>query len=115
MSQLFAALKYLIAALVDQPEKVEIERVETPRADIFTISVPREEMGRLVGRGGRTAEAIRDVLGALGVTMNKEVILDVIEARDAPKKAGQRLPHDRRRAQSRSKSRRQRPSSSNAD
>lgn len=84
MNPIFAALQYLIKALVDAPEKIVIERIETPKVDIFNISVPQDEMGRLVGRGGRTAEAIREVLGAIGATVGKEVILDVIEARPVP-------------------------------
>lgn len=84
MNPVFAALQYLIRALVDAPEKITVERIETPKADIFNISVLQEEMGRLVGKNGRTAEAIRDVLGAIGATLGKEVIIDVIEARPAP-------------------------------
>lgn len=84
MNPVFAALQYLIRALVDAPEKISIERIEAPKVDIFNISVSKDEMGRLVGRNGRTAEAIRDVLGAIGATLGKEVIIDVIEARPAP-------------------------------
>lgn len=104
MSTVFEALQYLIRALVDKPEKIVVERVETPKTDIFNISVPHDEMGRLVGRNGRTAEAIRDVLGAVGAAMGKEVILDVIEARPSPppRAAGQRqAPRGRRRGKSR--------------
>lgn len=103
MSQIFTALKYLIAHLVDRPDQIQIERIETPQTDIFTLSVPKDEMGRLVGRNGRTAEAIRDVLGALGALTGKEVILDVIEAR---REGG---PRERRRGQGRSRHARPRP------
>ncbi len=83
MSQILQALRFLLARLVDRPEQIHLERIETPKADLFTLSVPREEMGRLVGRNGRTAEAIRDLLAAVGALSGKEVILDVIEARAA--------------------------------
>ncbi|MCS7198600.1 MAG: KH domain-containing protein [Candidatus Bipolaricaulota bacterium] len=102
MSPVFAALQYLIRALVDAPEKIAIERIETPKADIFNISVPQEEMGRLVGRSGRTAEAIRDVLGAIGARLGKEVIIDVIEARPTPPRAAAK--RSRRRARSKTRS-----------
>jgi predicted RNA-binding protein YlqC (UPF0109 family) len=111
VNRVFEALKYMIAALVDAPQKIAIERIETPKTDIFTISVAPEEMGRLVGRNGRTAESIRDVLGAIGATMGKEVILDVIEARAAlpPRPAAKtKLPRGSRR---RSRSRPRRPNS----
>ncbi len=101
MNRVFQALQYLIRTLVDAPQKITVERIETPKVDIFTISVPPEEMGRLVGRNGRTAEAIREVLGAIGATAGKEVILDVIEARPAPQppaKRGRRRSHPRRRS-----------------
>ncbi|MCI2430110.1 KH domain-containing protein [Candidatus Acetothermia bacterium] len=98
MSRIFQALQFLIARLVDRPDQIRIERVETPKADLFTLSVPKEEMGRLVGRNGRTAEAIRDLLGAIGALSEKEVILDVIEAR-APRTEE---PRERRRSRGRS-------------
>jgi predicted RNA-binding protein YlqC (UPF0109 family) len=112
VNQVFEALHYLIRALVDAPQKIAIERIETPKTDIFNISVPPDEMGRLVGRNGRTAEAIRDVLGAIGAIANKEIILDVIEARAvppprSPAKTGQpRAPRGRRRGRGRPKQRR---------
>lgn len=108
MNRIFEALNYVIAALVNAPQKIAIERIETPKTDLFTISVAPEEMGRLVGRNGRTAEAIRDVLGAIGATMGKEVIVDIIEARAAPPPRPKALqkPRGRRRSRSRSKQRR---------
>ncbi|MCS6936669.1 MAG: KH domain-containing protein [Candidatus Bipolaricaulota bacterium] len=105
MSQVFRALQFLIARLVDRPDQIQIERVETPKVDLFTLSVPKEEMGRLVGRNGRTAEAIRDLLGAIGAIAGKEVILDVIEAR-APRQPRER----RRRGRGRSRARPRSPS-----
>lgn len=101
MNRVFQALQYLIRTLVDAPQKITVERIETPKVDIFTINAPPDEMGRLVGRKGRTAEAIREVLGAIGATAGKEVILDVIEARPAPRpKRGRRRsrPHSQRRS-----------------
>lgn len=112
MNPIFAALQYIIQALVDAPQKVAVERIETPKTDIFTISVAPEEMGRLVGRSGRTAESIRDVLGAIGATMGKEVILDVIEARAAPPRPVGRAKHpraSRRRGRSRFRQHRSNP------
>lgn len=90
MNKIFQALQYLIRTLVDAPQKITVERIETPKVDIFTISVAPDEMGRLVGRNGRTAEAIREVLEAVGATVGKEVILDVIEARPAPRPPAKR-------------------------
>lgn len=107
MNPIAEALHYIIQALVEAPQRVAVERIETPKTDIFTISVAPAEMGRLVGRNGRTAECIRDVLGAIGATMGKEVILDVIEARAAPRPA--------RRARRRVARSRQRRSDSHAD
>lgn len=109
MNRVFEALKYVIAALVDAPQKIVVERIETPKTDIFTISVAPEEMGRLVGRNGRTAESIRDVLGAIGATMGKEVILDVIEARAAPPPRPAAKPPRGSRGRRRSRSRRPNP------
>lgn len=101
MNRIFEALNYVMTALVDAPQKIAVERIETPKTDIFTISVAPEEMGRLVGRNGRTAEAIRDVLGAIGATMGKEVILDIIEARAVVRPKALQKSRGRRRSRSR--------------
>ncbi|MCX8103771.1 MAG: KH domain-containing protein [Candidatus Bipolaricaulota bacterium] len=108
MNRIFEALNYIIQALVEVPQKISVERIETPKTDIFTISVAPEEMGRLVGRNGRTAESIRDVLGAIGAPMGKEVILDVIEARAAPPRPQAQSARASRR-RTRSKRRRSNP------
>jgi predicted RNA-binding protein YlqC (UPF0109 family) len=78
---LFKALQYLISGVVAEPQHVAIDRIETTKVDIFYLSSPKGELGRLLGRQGRTVEAMRDVLSAIARKLEKEAIIDVIEQR----------------------------------
>ena len=78
---LFKALQYLIAGVVDEPKNVAVDRIETVKVDIYYLSSPKGELGRLLGRQGRTVEAMRDVLSAIARKLEKEAIIDVIEQR----------------------------------
>jgi hypothetical protein len=82
---LHKALQFLIAGVVDEPQKIAIDRIETAKVDLFYLSAPKGELGRLLGRQGRTVEAMRDVLSAIARKLEKDAILDVIEQRlEAP-------------------------------
>lgn len=101
---LYKALQYLITGLVEEPQNVAVDRIETLEVDLFYLSSPKGELGRLLGRQGRTVEAMRDVLTAIARKLEKEAIIDVIEQRlgistssnDQPER-GQRPPHHERR------------------
>ena len=75
---LLTLLEYLVVGLVNKPDKIRIERIESPKAELFYLSVAREDMGRLVGRRGRTVEAIRRVVHAMATQLGKEAIVDVV-------------------------------------
>jgi predicted RNA-binding protein YlqC (UPF0109 family) len=72
-------LQYLVAAVVDRPETIKIDHILTPKVELFYLSVPRRELGRLLGRRGRTVEAIRAVVRAAGTRIGKETLIDVVE------------------------------------
>ena len=81
MTMLYKALQYLITGVVEEPQHVAIDRIETATVDLFYLSSPKGELGRLLGRQGRTVEAMRDVLAGIARKLEKEAIIDVIEQR----------------------------------
>ena len=71
-------LEYLVAHVVNKPDKIRIEHIANPKIELFYISVARDDLGRLVGRRGRTVEAIRTVMHAIATKLGKEAIVDVV-------------------------------------
>jgi predicted RNA-binding protein YlqC (UPF0109 family) len=59
-------LDYLVRELVDEPDAVQIEEAEDDRGVVYTLRVGSDDMGKVIGRGGRTARAIRTVMKAAG-------------------------------------------------
>ena len=73
-------LEQLVRALVDQPDQVRIEEfTEDDGTVVFELSVAPEDYGKVIGRGGRTAQAIRAVIKAAGVRREKRVLVDIVE------------------------------------
>ena len=73
-------LEHLVRALVDRPDQVRIEEfTEDDGTVVFELSVAPEEYGKVIGRGGRTAQAIRTVVKAAGVRREKRVLVDIVE------------------------------------
>ncbi|HET7236151.1 MAG TPA: KH domain-containing protein [Actinomycetota bacterium] len=60
-------LEYLARELVDEPDGVQVEEVEDDRGVLLTLRVAKDDMGKVIGRGGRTARAIRTVVKAAAV------------------------------------------------
>ena len=60
-------LDYLVRELVDDPDAVQIEEAEDDLGVVFTLRVGPDDMGKVIGRGGRTARAIRTVMKAAGM------------------------------------------------
>jgi predicted RNA-binding protein YlqC (UPF0109 family) len=60
-------LEYLARELVDEPDEVRVEEAEDDRGVLLTLRVAKDDMGKVIGRGGRTARAIRTVMKAAAV------------------------------------------------
>lgn len=71
-------LQYLVASVVERPERVGIDHISTPKVELFYLSVPKQDLGRLLGRKGRTVEAIRAVVRAAAARIDKETVIDVL-------------------------------------
>ena len=73
-------LVYLAKSLVDQPDKVEVEQFEEDDGTlVLELSVADDDYGQVIGRGGRTAQALRTVVKAAAVKDNRRVLVDIVE------------------------------------
>jgi predicted RNA-binding protein YlqC (UPF0109 family) len=72
-------LEYLLRPLVDDPERVRLDCVETQRVSLFYVRANRGDVGRVLGKQGQTIEDIRSVMEAVAARMDREVIIDVVE------------------------------------
>lgn len=72
-----AILEHLIKGIVDHPDDVRIDQRETARGDVLEVRVNPADLGRVIGRSGRTAQALRTVMGA--VTQGRRIRIDVID------------------------------------
>jgi predicted RNA-binding protein YlqC (UPF0109 family) len=65
--------------LVDHPETVEVRLVEEDDGDVFELSVEPDEMGRVIGRQGRTAQALRTLMGVAGARHGRDYELEILD------------------------------------
>ncbi len=73
-----ALLEYLAKALVDKPEDVEVSQVEGERSVILELRVSPEDMGKVIGKQGRIAQALRTIVKAAAVKDGKRVMIEII-------------------------------------
>jgi predicted RNA-binding protein YlqC (UPF0109 family) len=71
-------LLYMIKALVDEPDQVEINVVEGEKSTIFELKVAQPDIGKVIGKNGRIAKAIRTILNAAIAKSGKRIILDIL-------------------------------------
>lgn len=69
----------LARALVDRPESVEVKEVENGRALVLQLTVAKDDLGKVIGKDGRTAQAIRAVLHAASAKGGRRVQLDILD------------------------------------
>jgi len=72
-------LEFLVRALVEEPDAVEIEELEEDGDLIYEISVAEGDLGRVIGKGGRVANAIRTLAKAAAVRLDRRVIVDILD------------------------------------
>jgi predicted RNA-binding protein YlqC (UPF0109 family) len=72
-------IKYIAQALVDHPEAVEVSEVEGEQASVIELKVAKDDVGKIIGKQGRTAHAIRTILRAASAKIKKRSIFEIIE------------------------------------
>jgi hypothetical protein len=66
-------------ALVDRPDEVQVKAVEGEQVTVLELRVHPEDLGKVIGRQGRTAKSIRTLLGAAGMKVKKRFTLEILE------------------------------------
>jgi len=72
-------VEFIVRSLVDNPDAVKLEEVEGEKASIIELRVDQSDLGKVIGKQGRTAKAIRTILNASGVKSGKKVVLEILE------------------------------------
>ncbi|NLW22261.1 MAG: KH domain-containing protein [Tissierellia bacterium] len=72
-------VEIIAKALVDNPDEVEVNEVEGTQSIIIELKVAEEDMGKIIGKQGRIAKAIRTVVKAAAIKENKRVVVEIIQ------------------------------------
>lgn len=66
-------------ALVDKPDEVNVTEVEGEQTAVIELKVAKDDLGKIIGKQGRTAQAMRTILGAASTKIRKRSVLEIIE------------------------------------
>jgi predicted RNA-binding protein YlqC (UPF0109 family) len=72
-------IAYIAKALVDSPEAVEVSEVEGEQTSVIELKVAKSDLGKVIGKQGRTARAMRTILSAASTKIRKRAVLEIIE------------------------------------
>ena len=72
-------IEYIAKALVDAPDEVKVNEVVGEKTSVLELSVAKEDLGKVIGKQGRTARAIRTILRAASTKIRKRSVLEIIE------------------------------------
>jgi predicted RNA-binding protein YlqC (UPF0109 family) len=72
-------IKYMAQALVDNPDMVEVSEVIGEQTSVLELRVAKEDLGKVIGKQGRTAKAMRTILSAASTKVRKRSVLEIIE------------------------------------
>ena len=72
-------ITYIARALVDNPDQVEVSEVEGTQTSVLELKVAKEDLGKVIGKQGRTARAMRAILNAASAKVKKRTVLEIME------------------------------------
>ncbi|MDX9746769.1 MAG: KH domain-containing protein [Syntrophales bacterium] len=72
-------IKYMAQSLVDDPDKVEVSEVVGEQTSVIELRVAKEDLGKVIGKQGRTAKAMRTIMSAASTKLHKRTVLEIIE------------------------------------
>jgi predicted RNA-binding protein YlqC (UPF0109 family) len=79
MSELKDLMVYVSKALVDMPDKVEVNEISGEQTTVIELKVDKTDIGKVIGKQGRTARALRTILNAASTKLRKRSVLEIIE------------------------------------
>ena len=72
-------VQYLAQSIVNEPDAVEVTESEDDNGSVVELKVAKEDLGRVIGRQGRTAKSLRTILNAAGARVNRKVVLEIVD------------------------------------
>ena len=79
MSQLREFVEFMAKSIVDSPEEVQVTEVAGEKTTVIELRVASEDLGKVIGKQGRTAKAIRSILSAAAAKIKKRAVLEILE------------------------------------
>jgi predicted RNA-binding protein YlqC (UPF0109 family) len=79
VSEMKDLIAYIAKALVDKPEEVAVTEIEGEQTSVLELKVAKEDLGKVIGKQGRTARAMRTILSAASTKIKKRSVLEIIE------------------------------------
>ena len=70
---------YIAKALVDQPDEVQVTEVEGEQTSVIELKVAKEDLGKVIGKQGRTARAMRTILNSMASKQGRKAMLEVVD------------------------------------
>lgn len=70
---------YIAKSLVDDPDKVEVEEISGERTVVYELKVGKDDIGKVIGKAGKTAKAIRTIVTAASMKVGKRAVLEILE------------------------------------
>lgn len=77
--QLRELIEFMAKALVDLPDQVHVKHIEGEQTTVIELKVAKEDLGKVIGKQGRTARAIRTILNGASTKLKKRTVLEIIE------------------------------------
>lgn len=72
-------IEQMAKSLVDRPEEVEVAEVDGERTTVYELRVATSDLGKIIGKQGKTARAMRTILSAAGTKLGKRCVLEILE------------------------------------
>jgi len=72
-------IKYIAQALVDHPDQVTVAEIEGNQTSVLELKVAKQDLGKVIGKQGRTAQSMRTILSAVSARSNKRMVLEILE------------------------------------
>jgi predicted RNA-binding protein YlqC (UPF0109 family) len=72
-------VRFMAQALVDKPDEVEVREVEGEKTTVLELKVAEADLGKVIGRQGRTARAMRTIVNAAATKLKKRAVLEILE------------------------------------
>lgn len=79
LSELAKMIEYMARMLVDLPDQVEVNEIAGENTTVIELKVAKEDLGKIIGKQGRTARAVRTVLNGASTKLRKRTVLEIVE------------------------------------